>query len=417
MLHFFAARFQSLMTENVPEVNRALEDAGALRFNPFRDLPAEITGGFRNGDERYDSITARRPVAEAAIAGVVEAAANVTVRRGVVVTGLITGESAADGIPHVIGVRTDAGDDVLADLVVDACGRRSTLPKLLVDIGARAPIEEKEDCGFIYYGRHFRSADGSVPPAFGPPLMPFDSVSILTLAADNGTWGVGLVTSAKDAALRGVKDVDVWTRAVKGYPLAAHWLEGEPLEDSIAVMAKIEDRHRTFVIDGRPVATGVLPLADSWACTNPSVGRGISIGAIHAVALRDLLHELPTGTAADHIDLARRWYDATMATVEPWYRGTLAFDQGRLDEIHAQIEGRAFEPGPEYEMTAALQAAASKDPEMLRTFIDIASVTDVPEKVFARPGVFERVVELGSDWRNEGLPGLSRAELLAVVGA
>ena len=36
--------------------------------------------------------------------------------------------------------------------------------------GARAPIEEQEDCGFVYYGRHFRSGDGSVPAMFGPLL-------------------------------------------------------------------------------------------------------------------------------------------------------------------------------------------------------------------------------------------------------
>ena len=40
--------------------------------------------------------------------------------------------------------------------------------------------------------------------------MVYDSVSILTLPADNGTWGVGVVTSARDAALRRLKDVDVW---------------------------------------------------------------------------------------------------------------------------------------------------------------------------------------------------------------
>ena len=259
MLHFFAARFQAVMSANAPEVIRALEDAGALRINPFRDLPAEVTGGFREGDEKYDSITARRPVAEAAIAALADASEHVTVRRGVVVTGLLTGESAGGGIPHVIGVRTDAGDDVLADVVVDAGGRRSTLPALLAAIGRASPIEEKEDCGFVYFGRHFRSGDGSVPPAFGPPLMPYDSVSILTLAADNGTWGVGVVASAKDAALRKLKDADAWTRVVKGYPLVAHWLDGEPLEDGISVMAKIEDRHRTFVIDGQPVALGCAP--------------------------------------------------------------------------------------------------------------------------------------------------------------
>ena len=413
LLHYFAPRFRGVMEENLPEVVQALEDAGALRMNPLRDAPAEVTGGYRETDAKYEAVTARRPIAEAAIAGVADAADNVTVRRGVTVTELITGEPTSAGVPHVIGVRTDGGDELLADIVIDAGGRRSTLPSLLVEIGARAPIEEKEDCGFIYYGRHFRSADGSTPPAFGGLLMGYESLSTLTLPADNGTWGVGLVVSAKDAALRGLKDVDTWTRVLKGYPLVAHWLDGEPLDESVLVMAKIEDRHRTFVIDGQPVATGVLALADSWACTNPSVGRGISIGAIHAAALRGLLRDAPT----DSVELARAWYDATMATVEAWYRGTLSFDQGRLAQIQAQIEGSVFEPEPEYEITCALQTASGKDPEMLRTFIDIAGVIATPDEVFARPGVIERVIELGSGWRDEPLPGLSREELLAVVGA
>ncbi len=418
MLHYFAPRFRGVMDANAPEVVQALVGAGALRSNPFRDAPAEVTGGFRDSDAIYDAVTARRPIAEAAIAGVVEANENVTVRRGVAVAGLLTGDSTGDGVPHVIGVRTESGDELFADVVIDAGGRRSTLPKLLTDIGAAAPIEEKEDCGFVYYGRHFRSGDGSVPMAFGPLLMGYESLSILTLPADNGTWGVGLVVSAKDAALRGLKDVETWTSVVKGYPLAAHWLDGEPLDERVAIMAKIEDRHRTFVIDGKPVATGVLALADSWACTNPSVGRGISIGVIHAAALRDVLQDATGGAAiGDPVELAESWYDATMETVEPWYRGTLSFDQGRLAQMHAEMAGAPFEPEPEYEMTMALQTAALKDPEMLRTFLDIAGVIDAPANVFARPGLFERVIELGSGWRDEALPGLSREELLAVVSA
>jgi flavin-dependent dehydrogenase len=413
MLHYFAPRFRGVMDANAPEIVRALEDAGALRSNPFREIPAEITGGFRDTDAVYDAVTARRPTAEAAIAGVVESNENITVRRGVAVDGLLTGDASSNGIPHVVGVRTDTGEELVADIVIDAGGRRSKLPSLLTDIGARAPLQEEEDCGFVYYGRHFRSSDGSVPAMFGPLLMPYESVSILTLPADNGTWGVGVIASAKDAALRGLKDVDTWTRTVKGYPLAAHWLDGEPIDDGIAIMAKIEDRHRTFVIDGKPVATGVLALADSWACTNPSVGRGISIGVIHAAALRDVLHDIP----ADPVELQRSWYDATMKTVESWYRGTLSFDQGRLAQIHAEIEGRPFEPEPEYEMTMALMTASGKDPEMLRTFLDIAGVIAAPDEVFARPGLFERVIELGSGWRDEGLPGMSREELLAVVNA
>lgn len=412
MLHFLQPGFRALMDENAPEVVQALLDAGALVVNPFRDAPASVTGGFRPDDARFDNVTARRPVAEAAIAGVVAREENVSVRRGVSVTGLLSDDPGPGGIPHVVGVRTDAGEELHADLVVDASGRRSSLPELLAGIGAAAPIEEKGDCGFVYYGRHFRSSDGSVPPAFGPPLMPHGTISILTLAADNGTWGVGLVASAKDVALRSLKDPEVWARVMAGFPLAAHWCDGEPLHDDVAVMAKIEDRHRTFVVDGMPVATGVLALADAWACTNPSVGRGITIGTIHAVALRDLLHDAP----ADPVELAVAWHDATMAAVEPWYRSTLAFDQGRIDQVHAEIEGRPFTPDPAYEMTLALQSAVAKDPEMLRQFLEIAGVMTVPDVVISRPGVFERVIELGQGWRDDRLPGLDREELLAVVG-
>ncbi len=412
LLHFFQPRYRAIMDANVPEIIEGLRDAGGLLVNPMRDAPAEITGGFRDGDEKFDAVTARRPVAEAVIAAVA-AADHLDVRRGVGVVGLLTDDSGARGVPNVVGVRTDTGEELRADLVVDCGGRRSTLPTLLTDVGASAPVEERADCGFVYFGRHFRSDDGSVPMAFGPPLQEYGTISVLTLPADNGTWGVGIVASANDPAMRAVKDVDVWTNVISNLPLCAHWLEGEPIEDHIAVMAKIEDRHRTFVIDGAPVATGVLALADSWACTNPSVGRGISIGTVHAEALRDVLHDLP----ADPIALQRQWHDATLASAEPWYRGTLSFDEGRLDEIASLLEDRAFEPTPEFEIGKALQAAGGKDPELLRAFIEMAGVIALPEEILSRPGLFEQVVALGSGWRDERLPGPSREELVALTSS
>ena len=399
------------MEANAPDVLTALLNAGALVVNPFRDAPVEVTGGFREGDERHDAVTARRPVAEAAIARVVTATDNLDVRRGVGVVGLLTGETTAGGVPHVVGVRTDEGEDVRADLVVDAAGRRSALPAWLTDIGAQPPVEERADCGFVYYGRHFRSNDGSVPMAFGPLLQEYGTLSVLTLPADNGTWGIGIITSAKDKQMRALKNLDLWTDVIKSMPLSAHWLDGEPLDDRVAVMAKIEDRHRSFMVDGRPVATGVVALADSWACTNPSVGRGISIGTMHAVGLRDLLHDMPP----DPVALQQQWDEVTIAEVEPFYRSTLALDERRLSEIDGLLQGRPVEPTPDFEIGKALNVAASKDPEMLRAFLDLAGVLALPEAVFGRPGVFERVIELGSGWREEQLPGPSRDELLALV--
>jgi flavin-dependent dehydrogenase len=105
----------------------------------LRDAPVEVTGGFRNGDERYDAITARRPVAEAAIAEVAAETDGLEVRRGVGVVGVLTGEPTAVGVPHVVGVRADTGEEFGADLVVDAAGRRSMLPTWLTDVENERP--------------------------------------------------------------------------------------------------------------------------------------------------------------------------------------------------------------------------------------------------------------------------------------
>ena len=44
----------------------------------------------------------------------------------------------------------------------------------------------------------------------------------------------------------------------------------------------------------------------------------------------------------------------------------------------------------------------------------IVNVLELPETVFAGPGIAERVMELGSGWRDEPLPGPDRDEFLAV---
>ena len=149
--HFLQPRWRQEAERDMPDAVAALEQWGALRINLVEALPAERTGGFRAGDEVYTAVTARRPVIEAALAAAAEATPGVTVRRGVAVAGLLTGEprSGGGGVPHVVGLRTEAGEELRADLVVDMTGRRSPLPDWLSAIGAAPPVEEREDSGFV----------------------------------------------------------------------------------------------------------------------------------------------------------------------------------------------------------------------------------------------------------------------------
>jgi len=411
LLHFLLARHRLLLDRELPAVATALRQAGALTLNPARDAPAQITGGVRPGDDRFESLTARRPVAESVFASVAALTPGVTIRRGTAVRQFITGAEVVADIPHVTGVRTEEGESVTADLVVDAAGRRSRLPDLIEAVGGRRPVEQLEDCGFVYYGRHFRSRDGSVPIALGGLLQDYGSISILTLPADNGTWGIGVITSSRDTAMRKLSDTETWEAVVKSYPLVAHWLDGAPIDEQPVVMAKIEDRHRSFVIDGSPVATGVVPIGDSWACTNPSVGRGISVGTIQAVAFRDALR-----SAADPLGVVMGWDAATRQEAEPWFQATLDYDHARLAAIEAVIDGREAPADPGRELTEALKVAAFADPDCFRAFLDTVSALKLPRDVLADEDLLAKVTSLGAGWRDAPILGPDRAALLSVVG-
>jgi 2-polyprenyl-6-methoxyphenol hydroxylase-like FAD-dependent oxidoreductase len=409
--HYLHAKFRHLLEAELPDVAAGLVDAGGLRYDILAHLPESVSGGRRADDDRFATLTARRPVLEAVVARAAAAEPGVRIRRGTAVRELVTGRSDRSAVPHVVGVETGDGKVLRAGLVVDAGGRRSPLPALLAAIGATGVVEEREPSGFVYYGRHFRSPDG-LPQQRGALAQHYDSVSLLTLPADGGTWSVTITTSSRDVELRALRDPDRWTAAVRGYPLAAHWVDGEPIS-GVAVMAGIEDRIRRLVVDGRPVVTGLLAVGDAWACTNPSLGRGVTMGMWHAVLLRDLLR---THGDASHGDLAVRWADCTERLLEPWYRATVAADRNRLAEIEHDRGAASPPPGdPGGSLAKAVAAGAGRDPDVLRDMLEIVSMLSPPSEVLGRPGVAERAMAAGAGAPRYPLPGPDRRALLSVV--
>ncbi|HEY2263994.1 MAG TPA: FAD-dependent monooxygenase [Streptosporangiaceae bacterium] len=407
--HFMMPRWWSLLRTELPDVRSPLEAAGARHLNTVAELPVARRGPMRDGDERFDTVTARRPVLEAALSAAA-AAAGVTIRRGVTVTGLTTDGNA--DTPRVTGVLTENGAAITADLVVDCGGRRSVLGSWLQAAGARRPAEERADCGFVYYARHFRARDGEQPAMLGNLLQSYDSLSVLTLPADNGTWSVVLTTSSRDQALRVLREPARWHAALARYPLAAHWADGEPIS-GVDVMAGIEDRYRRLVTGGQPVATGVVAVGDAWACTNPSLGRGAALALVHARLLRDLLRETDP---ADHDKFARRFGELTAQAAEPLYRATLWYDRHRLAEIDADIAGLPYRTDDQrWAISKALFAGSLADPDLTRAYSAVASFIAMPEEILAPAGVLDRVIALGMAAPQYPLPGPARPELLGAL--
>ena len=182
-------------------------------------------------------------------------------------------------VPRVVGVRTDGGD-LAADLVVDAGGRppagRTGSPRrgraagrgagrlrvrlLLPALPRPAPAEAGATrCSPTTR----RSRCSRCPPTTAPRAR-----------ARHQLPGPGAARAARPRPGR---------RRSARHPAAAHWLDGEPITDSRSAASRTGGAPSSR----RPVVTGLVAVGDAWACTNPSLGRGISIGALHARVLRD----------------------------------------------------------------------------------------------------------------------------------
>jgi 2-polyprenyl-6-methoxyphenol hydroxylase-like FAD-dependent oxidoreductase len=410
--HFLQARVRHVLDRELPDVRDALLAAGATTVDPIARLPAAIEDRRRRaGDERFVSITARRATTELVFARAAENEPGVTVRRGVEVTALDMHQ--VDGTSHLTGVRTTSGEALKADLTVDAMGRGSRLPRLLRAAGAARVHQEAEDSGFIYFTRFFRSADGACPEPRTPALVtPLGSISILTMPSDCDTWSVTFFISSGDQPLKRLRFVDRWMAVVAACPLHTHWLDGEPISD-VLPMAGVLDRYRRLVADGRPVATGLAIVGDSWACPNPSLARGLALGLDHVARLRDTVRS----GLEDPREFAFVWDAVTEGEFTPWYRVTVGTDRARLAEMEA-LRSRTERPRADdvaSAVRARFPAAAGRDPDLFRALMEIVGCLTLPADVFARRGVAERVLELVGPDELPQAPGPTRAELLELV--
>jgi hypothetical protein len=351
--HTFFPRFRQVCDDELPGLTDRLLAAGCVWIDPLAILPPTLTDTApRPDDAALRLVTGRRPVVESVIAAAAEDQPGVTVRHGVHVVELLPGLAATPDAVHVAGVRTACGAEIRADLVVDATGRRSRSVDWLAQLGGRRPEVESEDKGFVYYTRYFTGPTRPVLRA--PALTPMGSFSVLTLVGDNDTWSVTLFGITGDPALKAVRDP---------------------------------------------------------ACTNPSAGRGMSVGVLHAQLLRHLVRE--------HLDdpavLARECHDRTERVVAPYYWNQVAADRVRVAEMAALRAGVA-PPAPGEAMRRFL-TAASHDADVYRALLQTVLCTALPQEVLARPDIAARVDALGDGPPLSRFPGPDRAGLLDLVAA
>lgn len=417
--HALLARLRRTLTERAPDVLDQLREQGATELTVQRILPPTIEDRApRPGDDELVLWCCRRLTIEWVLRRVVTAEAGISWRGGVVVDGLV-----ADGT-DVRGLRLADGTVVPADLVVVGGGRNSPVIDWIAELGGPVqPVEERSEAGIIYLSRFYRLREGRELPVLTERGAGGD-LGYLAFAGfygDNGTFSVTFGVPTVDRELLALRDVGAWEAAMRAMtPLEPWFADGlaDPITD-VEAMGRLTNRIRRFVIDGMPVATGLVVIGDAAITTNPWYGKGCSQAGIAAEALADAVR----AHGRDRTALALAMDEAMRTELEPHYVVSCLQDADRIKLHTAGHEGT--EPDPTAAATRdfiinGLLAATRVDPDVFRAFFRSFNMLDHPGALLADPVVMAAAgaAHAAKDERPPLPPaGPARDELLTLMAA
>ncbi|KQY51668.1 MULTISPECIES: FAD-dependent oxidoreductase [unclassified Nocardioides] len=388
--HGFMARTLHELTTRLPDVRQALLDAGAPLITFASMVPPHWVDGGRPGDEQLDCLRVRRLTLDRVLGEAVAGQSGIR-RVDSRATGLLLDESGP--VPTATGLGLEDGSSVTAGLVIDAGGRRSPISRWLADAGIVQP-QRVDPCEVIYYTRHHRVV-GDAPRlnAGFAQIHQFPSFISLLFLGDNDTGMLAMSTHGKDPLLKRLRHDAAFSAVMAAMPGFEEWAVALDPIGSVFCLGALDNRMRFLVRDGRPVVRGLHQVGDALCMTNPTRGRGLSMGLAAAGALCDLLGD----ESLDPDDLALA-YDAWQQRVLAiYYRETAASDVTLDRQLRAGLAGQAIPrnaPGIElpegHPVTSEdLDRAADADPDLLRATFRATMLLD-DERVIASERVAAR---------------------------
>src|SRR6266508_1664475 len=413
--HNFLGLARSVLLDEAPDVLDAVLGLGALENRQYELLPGEA----QPPDESLVSICARRPVFEIALRRAVEAEPKINVEADTRVVGLMAAKAPREGAVCVTGVRTDRGQEIEADLVVDALGRTSPVVSWLDSLGARPPLERRAECGLLYYSRHFRFRPGvempEVPTLLRGPRAELDYLGFSVFVEDNRTFALVLMIPPWERELRALKSEGAYMTAALAMPALASWVHPDQSDAITPVlpMGSLQNLHRSLLVDGDPVAVGIQPIGDALCHTNPTFAYGASLSIRHGFTLAQIASRTDDARA-----IALEFDDAVGADVAARFDAVSAEDRDRLRLWQGEpIDVR--DPGDSMALFLRMTAypAGTKDPDLLRAVARRVNLLDPPDALEQNEALIARARQIAADGGPAPTAGPSRPELLDAISA
>jgi 2-polyprenyl-6-methoxyphenol hydroxylase-like FAD-dependent oxidoreductase len=325
--HGFSSRTRNLLLANIPEVVERLRDDGVDEINLFTMMaPPEM---HRPEDDQYAMLWSRRPGFELALRREAEEQPGLELRSPAIVAGLVLD---CDGeTPTVRGIDLDDGTRIEADLVIDAGGRRSPVPKLLEEVGVEIPTD-RQDCAGLYYSRYYRLRPDSQlhPILLVGQRTGLDQANVVGFTGDHGTFGILVAPHAEATEFKLLRNDWAWDAFLGAHPRWAPWVDpanATPLT-SVAFMGGHQNVLRHHVVDGRALVHRLLPVGDSLCTTNPQYGWGASMALTYAFAAVDAA----TAHVGDPEAMAHAYHEVVRDEAGTVFAESAAMDRMQLRE-------------------------------------------------------------------------------------
>ena len=374
------------LEELFPGIRSDFKEAGAVILRVGRDLVWERPGydPFPRRDLGFDATFLSRPAIERVSRGQLEKEPNVEIRSRARVVELIPSlnREAVAGVSFEDD--SGAAHELDCDLVVDASGRGVPTLAFLDRVGSPKPEQSEIGVDVGYASAIFEPSDGPRDwmglVHLGKP--PEEGRGAFIFPIENGRW---LVSLGRCPSGEMPSDIESFVAFTETFRTASIWgalRSAKAVTDVARYGLPASVRRHFHKLECWP--RGLVPIADSICQFNPLFGQGMSVAAMEAVVLGQLLAKRVK--SSDPLDgLGRDFLVAIQETLDaPWSVAVSDF-------VYPHTTGeRPPDFAQRLQYSQALLRLAAQDADVHKLMVEVTQLLK-PQSALREPALAERV--------------------------
>jgi len=386
-LHALLAGGCRAMEALLPGLTDDIRAAGAVELITGWSHRIERPGydPFPRRDLGFSSFSLSRPLLELCVRRRVQSIPNVVLEDGAAVEQLQHQGSS------LTAVALRDGRVLNADFVIDASGRGELTLRALDALGHARPRETTIGIDMNYSSALFKipaDAHYEWKSVVMLPKAPASSKGLLMSTIEGQRWLCAIGWRGDEQAPTDREAYIEWTRQLRTQT-CYHAIKDAEMIGKIVRFTFAESRHRHFA-QCESFPTGLLPVADAICRFNPIYGQGMSVAALQAQALAELLEE-QQGNDAEV--LSRRFLHRCDHIIEgPWATAALpdfAYPDTRGERPAGLMESLKF--------GQAFTELAARDAGVHKLMLEITGLLKPRSALTANPALMQRIYDVMSE--------------------